>query len=192
MRFNREAGAQCHANKGQHFEVILELFKHQAIIWLTLHFRKITLIPSGRKTRQGKTMVREIREILVQWSMRDGIPGQEWCYLHPLWVGGDCLISYYPPRDSFFYSLRHLWARFLCKPKYLASQVIIGNGEYWSSTSFLKLRAISNTVYLNFSKSNIVVISKTMLSLQVYVTGLSFTPSSVANSNKNIDISLLI
>lgn len=36
------------------------------------------------------------------------------------------------------------------------------------------------------------VISKTVLSLQVYVTSLSFTQSSIANSNKNIDISLLI
>lgn len=57
---------------------------------------------------------------------------------------------------------------------------------------FFKLRAISNAVYLKIPKSNIVVISKTMPSLQVYVTGFSFTQSSVANSNKNIDISLLV
>lgn len=31
-----------------------------------------------------------------------------------------------------------------------------------------------------------------MLSLQVYLMGLSLTQSSVASSNKNIDISLLI
>lgn len=47
-------------------------------------------------------------------------------------------------------------------------------------------------VYLKISKSNILVISKTMLSLQVYVMGLSLTQSSIASSNKNTDISLLI
>lgn len=59
----------------------------------------------------------------------------------------------YPPRDRFSYSLRHVWAKFSCKPKYLASQALIGNGESWSSTTFFfffKLRAIGNTVCFKF------------------------------------------
>lgn len=54
MRFNKEAGAWCHANKYQHyFKGTLELFKDQAIIWSGLHFRKITLGTCGRETGEG-------------------------------------------------------------------------------------------------------------------------------------------
>lgn len=56
---------------------------------------------------------------------------------------------------------------------------------------FLQVRAISTTIYFKISKSSVMVIAETMLPFQVYVTALSCTPSSVANSNKNMDISLL-
>lgn len=146
----------------------------------------------GEKLERSKAVVRETRKVLVTWSVWDGILVWGWHYLYPLWGRGNCPSSCFSPRDRFSYSLRHLWAKFLCKLKYLASKGLIGNDEYWSSTTFFKLRAISNTVYLKTSKSNIMVISKTVLSLQVYVTSLSFTQSSIANSNKNTDISLLI
>lgn len=55
----------------------------------------------------------------------------------------------------------------------------------------LKPGTMSNPVYSKLSKSNMVV-SKTVSSLQVDVTGLHSAQSPVANSNKNVGIPLPI
>ena len=149
----------------------------------------------GEKLERGKAVVRETRKILlVLWFMWDRLPAPGWHYLalckeeDIAWL----LVSYndipfpihwdiYEPN---FYINSNIW-------HFKLSYEMVNTGVLFYFF-FFKLRAISNTVYLKISKSNILVISKTMLSLQVYLMSLSLTQSSVASSNKNIDISLLI
>lgn len=67
MRFHREAGARCHAKKGQqYFEVILELLKISPLYDQTCILEKSLLWLVGEKLEMGKAVVRETRKILVQ------------------------------------------------------------------------------------------------------------------------------